>query len=77
MRDPIGISQEEAGSHGSGFDRVGVFQVGFDEGPARCAELVDNPLPLMPNVFVRMGSDLDGNADFGYENDPDPRIRGP
>ena len=66
VRDPIGISQEEAGSHGSGFDRVGAFQVGFDDGPARCAELVDNPLPLMPNVFVRPPSNQEGNSPYGY-----------
>jgi predicted metalloprotease len=67
VRDPIGIDQSEPGSHGSGFDRVGAFQVGYEEGPMRCAELVDNPLPLMPNVFVRTPSSPEGNSPYGYD----------
>lgn len=69
VRDPIGIDQSLPGSHGSGFDRVGAFQVGYEEGPARCAELIDNPLPLMPNVFApgRAPSSPEGNSPYGYE----------
>lgn len=67
VRDPIGIDQSQPGSHGSGFDRVGAFQVGYEEGPARCAELIDNPLPLMPNVFVRAPSSAEGNSPYGYD----------
>ena len=51
VRDPVGIDQFSAGGHGSAFDRVGAFQVGFSRGPARCAELIDDPLPLVPNTF--------------------------
>ena len=65
VRDPIGIDQFEAGGHGSAFDRVGAFQTGFTAGAARCAELVDDPLPLVPNTF-RGQRRRDGNADFGY-----------
>jgi len=65
VRDPIGIDQFELGGHGSAFDRVGAFQTGFTEGPARCAELIDDPLPLVPNVF-QPGQGGDGNAEFGY-----------
>jgi predicted metalloprotease len=66
VSDPLGIDQFLDGGHGSGFDRVGAFQVGFLEGPARCAELLDDPLPLMPNRFI--GDDVltGGNAPFGY-----------
>ncbi len=69
VRDPLGVDQSLPGSHGSGFDRVGAFQVGYEEGPARCAELIDNPLPLMPNVFVRTPSDPEGkgNSPYGYD----------
>ena len=49
VRDPIGVDQFSEGGHGSAFDRVGAFQVGFTEGAARCAELIDDPLPLVPN----------------------------
>ena len=65
VRDPIGIDQNDPGGHGSAFDRVGAFQTGFLSGAARCAELVDDPLPLVPNTF-RPGEDGDGNAEFGY-----------
>jgi predicted metalloprotease len=67
VSDPVGIDQFAMGSHGSAFDRVGAFQVGFNNGPARCAELLDEPLPLMPNQFLDP-SDVanDGNAPFGY-----------
>lgn len=64
VRDPIGIDQFEVGGHGSAFDRVGAFQTGFTEGVARCAELIDDPLPLVPNVFRRAVTS--GNAPFGY-----------
>jgi predicted metalloprotease len=66
VRDPIGIDQLSQGGHGSAFDRVGAFQVGFSEGAARCAELIDDPLPLVPNV-LQPGGNPQGNAEFGYE----------
>ena len=70
VSDPVGIDQFVAGGHGSGFDRVGAFQVGFNEGPERCAELLDDPLPLMPNEFTPDDITNGGNAAFGYgEND--------
>jgi hypothetical protein len=69
VSDPLGIDQFIEGGHGSGFDRVGAFQVGFLEGPARCAEILDEPLPLVPNRFT--GSEdraSGGNAVFGYDD---------
>lgn len=70
VSDPVGIDQFVPGGHGSGFDRVGAFQEGFNEGPARCAELLDDPLPLMPNQFTTGDIGNGGNAAFGYgEND--------
>lgn len=60
VRDPAGTDQFDVGGHGSAFDRVGAFQVGFLEGPARCAELIDDPLPLVPNEFR-------SNADFANQ----------
>ena len=65
VRDPIGVDQFSEGGHGSAFDRVGAFQVGFTDGVERCAELIDNPLPLVPNV-LQMDSNPQGNAPFGY-----------
>ena len=66
VRDPVGTNQFIPGGHGSAFDRVGAFQVGFIEGPARCAELLDDQLPLMPNQFRPFTDDavLGGNAPY-------------
>jgi predicted metalloprotease len=70
VSDPVGVDQFVEGGHGSGFDRVGAFQVGFNEGPERCSELLDTPLPLMPNQFSTADFGNGGNAAFGYgEND--------
>jgi predicted metalloprotease len=68
VRDPKGIDQFTEGGHGSAFDRVGAFQVGFTDGAARCAELIDDPLPLVPNTF-QPGDTGDGNAPYGYGDD--------
>ncbi len=67
VEDPLGVSQLTPGGHGSGFDRVGAFQVGFQGGAAQCVGLLDQPLPLTPNQF----RDLDerrsgGDAVFGF-----------
>jgi predicted metalloprotease len=70
VSDPVGIDQFLDGGHGSGFDRVGAFQVGFTEGPARCAEILDAPLPLVPNRFTSLDEQNNGgNAPFGYGED--------
>jgi predicted metalloprotease len=67
VRDPLGVDQFSEGGHGSAFDRVGAFQVGFTDGAGRCAELIDQPLPLVPNVLQPDGNPQ-GNARFGYED---------
>jgi predicted metalloprotease len=69
VADPVGVDQFTAGGHGSGFDRVGAFQVGFLEGPARCAEILDAPLPLTPNLLFENEVATGGNAPFGYGDD--------
>jgi len=66
VRDPIGINQLDPGGHGSAFDRVGAFQVGYVGGVESCIGLLDEPLPLVPNVFSSLDDDPDGNAPFGY-----------
>lgn len=69
VRDPVGLDQFEPGGHGTAFDRIGAFQEGYVGGPARCAELIDDPLPLMPNEF-QTDADLfnDGDLPFGYDD---------
>ena len=73
VRDPVGITQEVEGAHGSAFDRVGAFQVGFTQGAQRCSEILEDPLPLMPNEFL---SDLDAfnEGDLPYGFDPETDI---
>lgn len=66
VRDPIGTDQFDPGGHGSGFDRVGAFQEGFFNGLGRCAGLIDDPLPLMPNEFVDTNDALAG-GDAPYD----------
>ena len=66
IQDPIGTNPNSSGGHGSGFDRVGAFQVGFQQGLARCATLVDDPLPLTPIGFLPSDTP-DGNAPFGFD----------
>ncbi|MDX2381512.1 MAG: neutral zinc metallopeptidase [Acidimicrobiia bacterium] len=67
VRDPVGLDQLSEGGHGSGFDRVGAFQVGFFGGAARCESLLRDPLPLSPAQFLST-DDLasGGNAPWGY-----------
>lgn len=69
VQDPVGIDPNEPGGHGSGFDRVGAFQVGFQEGLTRCAQLIDNPLPLTPLEFSLADRATGGNAPFGFGED--------
>jgi predicted metalloprotease len=73
VRDPAGVSQLDAGGHGSAFDRVGAFQVGFVEGPARCAEVLDDPLPLVPNEYRSLADQQNqGNAPYTCRGSSDP-----
>jgi len=62
VRDPVGVDQFEVGGHGTAFDRVGAFQYGFTGGLARCAGLIDEPLPLMPNEFQTVGDRTRGGS---------------
>jgi predicted metalloprotease len=43
FRDPPGSNPNEAGAHGSGFDRVAAFQRGFELGLDGCADWKTNP----------------------------------
>ncbi len=70
VRDPVGTSQEVEGAHGSAFDRVGAFQVGFNQGAQRCSEILDDPLPLVTNEFVPFSDDErnEGDLPYGFED---------
>ena len=67
VQDPVGADPTAPGGHGSGFDRVGAFQTGFNEGLGRCAQLIDDPLPLTPLAFLSGDDQVNqGNAPFGF-----------
>jgi predicted metalloprotease len=52
VRDQPGdFSQIDGTGHGTAFDRVGAFQEGFNNGVARCADLVANPNPRVDLAF--------------------------
>ncbi|MGH3580940.1 MAG: neutral zinc metallopeptidase, partial [Mycobacterium sp.] len=42
LRDPVGTDKLDPSAHGSGFDRVGAFQDGFDNGLQRCKDYRDD-----------------------------------
>ncbi|MGB3054114.1 MAG: neutral zinc metallopeptidase [Acidimicrobiales bacterium] len=47
FRDAAGASSEDPNAHGSGFDRVSAFQVGYEEGSGRCRGFtVGDPRPF-------------------------------
>lgn len=70
VQDPVGSDPTGPGGHGSGFDRVGAFQVGFDGGLAACEPLIDDPLPLTPLAFLNQDDLLSGgNAVFGFDDE--------
>lgn len=69
IEDPVFANPLEQTSHGSGFDRVGAFQVGFNEGLGRCAQLIDDPLPLTPIALTQQEIQEGGDAPFGFGED--------
>ena len=41
LRDSVGTAAEDPQAHGTGFDRIGAFSEGFDQGLERCADYPD------------------------------------
>ena len=41
LRDGVGTDSLDPAAHGTGFDRIGSFSEGYDQGPERCAEYPD------------------------------------
>lgn len=64
LRDAPGGVADDPSAHGSGFDRVGAFQDGFEDGVTHCAEFADgNPapfeFPFSSQEELDSGGDLD------------------
>lgn len=69
VRDPVGYDILDVNGHGSAFDRIGAYQTGFIGGLERCVDLLDTPLPLLPNQFTSESDrSNEGNAPFNFES---------
>lgn len=76
VRDPAGVDTMSPGGHGTAFDRVGAYQLGFEQGAAACAALIDDPLPLMPNAYLSYDDYLrGGDASYDCAGVPNPDCR--
>jgi predicted metalloprotease len=65
LRDTPGTSAQDPSAHGSGFDRVGAFQDGYDNGPERCKEYKDGE-PMVLELPFNDAEDAanEGNAPY-------------
>lgn len=66
FRDPPGSSPDQIGAHGAGFDRVGAFQEGFEQGAERCAGYTNDPPHVTQIPFV--GNDIQTGGDMPLED---------
>lgn len=41
LRDGVGTAAQDPLAHGTGFDRIGAFSEGYEQGPVRCAQYPD------------------------------------
>ncbi len=64
LKDAPGALSTDPNAHGSGFDRVGAFQDGFEDGVVRCAAYHDGD--PRPYLFADRG---DGSGDLPYADD--------
>lgn len=75
VRDPVeagGLQSEDA--HGTGFDRVGAFEDGFEGGPSRCATFfTEDRLAAMVNIEFDPSDPNAGNLPLD-DPAPDPSI---
>ncbi len=72
LRDAPGGVADDPSAHGSGFDRVGAFQDGFEHGIGRCAEFTDgDPAPYEFPFSDQAEADSGGDLHLsGGPNDP-------
>ena len=65
ISDVPGTSPTDFAAHGSGFDRIGSFQDGFENGAERCAEYDTDPdLPIVEIEFSEDDFVTGGNLPF-------------
>lgn len=74
LRDAPGGFADDPSAHGSGFDRVGAFQDGFQDGVTRCAEYTDgDPAPYEFPFSDQAEADSGGDLHLSGSTD-DPGI---
>jgi predicted metalloprotease len=67
LRDTPGTSAIDPNAHGSGFDRVGAFQDGFDNGLQRCKDYRDDE-PMVLELPFNSAEDEARGSDAPYES---------
>ncbi|GAS95021.1 zinc metallopeptidase [Mycolicibacterium canariasense] len=67
LRDPIGTDKLDPSAHGSGFDRVGAFQDGFDNGLQRCKQYRDDDPVVLALPFTDPEDEASG-GDAPYDS---------
>jgi predicted metalloprotease len=67
LRDNPGTSKRDPDAHGSGFDRVGAFQDGFDNGLDRCKDYRDDE-PMLLDLKFNNAADEARGGDIPYDS---------
>ncbi len=67
LRDTPGTSNIDPSAHGSGFDRVGAFQDGFDNGLAKCKDYRDDE-PMVLELPFNDEEDAARGGDAPYDS---------
>lgn len=77
FRDEPGISADDPGAHGSGFDRVGAFQDGYEHEASTCAAYADRAVDRpTAEIEFRPGEQATGGNLHLEDLSDDPRDRG-
>ncbi|BBX06858.1 neutral zinc metallopeptidase [Mycolicibacterium aichiense] len=66
LRDSPGTSKIDPSAHGSGFDRVGAFQDGYDNGPTACKAYRDDN-PVVVELPFQNAEDEAAGGDMPYD----------
>lgn len=67
VRDTPGTSNLDPNAHGSGFDRVGAFQDGYDNGLSRCKDYRDDE-PMVLELPFNDAQDAAAGGDAPYDS---------
>ncbi len=65
--DAKGSDISDRSAHGSGFDRVNGFRLGFENGVSRCADYPDNQ-PAIQNIPFTSQDEVDTGGNLPYED---------